>query len=341
MTKDNGFKDFFGDIKQHLMTGISFMLPVIIIYALTMVLGNIPGPLQELMGLISTYAQMLIAPILATYIAYSIAGRLAIPTALVIGLLSDQLGMGFIGGLLIGLLTGYLVKLESLLLNKIKKGQSTDFIIGYFIIPIITPIVMGCLTYFVLARPISSAMVGLTNWLNNMSGTNAIILSAILGAMIAVDMGGPINKIAFSFALGAYTEGAYAVSTPVLVAISIPTLAMALATFLAPKKYSPEEKAAGKSAIVMGLIGLTEGAIPFAASDPFRVIPSIIVGSALGAVMASALGVTSKLLMPSVMGLAGANNIFLYILCHVVPVIITALLVNLLKKNIPEKPAEE
>ena len=138
MTKNSSFNNFFGDIKQHLMTGISFMLPVIIIYALTMVLGNIPGPLQEMMGLISTYAQMLIVPILATYIAYSIAGRLAIPTALVIGLLSDQLGMGFIGGLLIGLLTGYLVKLESLLLDKFRKGQSTDLIIGYFIIPIIT-----------------------------------------------------------------------------------------------------------------------------------------------------------------------------------------------------------
>ena len=341
MTKDNGFKDFFGDIKQHLMTGISFMLPVIIIYALTMVLGNIPGPLQEMMGMISKYAQMLIAPILATYIAYSIAGRLAIPTALVIGLLGDQLGMGFIGGLLIGLLTGYFVKLESLLLNKIKKGQSADFIIGYFIIPIITPIVMGCLTYFVLAQPVSSAMVGLSNWLQNMSGSNAVILSAILGAMIAVDMGGPINKTAFSFALGAYTEGAYAISTPVLVAISIPTLAMALATFLAPKKYSTEEKAAGKSAIVMGLIGLTEGAIPFAATDPFRVIPCIMIGSALGAAMTSLLGVTSKMLMPSLLGMTGANNIFLYLLCHIVPVVITAFLINALKKNVPEKTEAE
>ena len=129
-------------------------------------------------------------------------------------------------------------------------------------VPIITPLVLGLFTYFVIANPVSTFMVTVNNWLVSMSTVNAVILSLILGAMIGLDMGGPINKIAYTFALAAFTEGAFAVSTPVWVAISIPTWSMALAANIAPKKYSKEERAAGKNAIVMGAIGLTEGTIP-------------------------------------------------------------------------------
>lgn len=337
MSKKDNFKEFFGDLRQHLMTGISFMLPMIIIFAFTMVLSNMPGPLQDVMTKMSEYAQMLIVPILATYIAYSIAGKLAIPTGLVVGLLADQMGMGFLGGLVVGLLTGYFVKLEILLIGKLRGGQTKDFVLSIIVIPLLTPIVLGLLTYFLLANPISGLMTGLSNWLVSLSGVNSILLAAILGAMIGFDMGGPINKTAFAFILGAYTEGAYAVSGPVLVAIAVPTLGMALASVLAPKKYTQPEKDAGKSAWVLGLIGLTEGAIPFAAVDPLRVIPSIMVGASLSAALAAVFGISNTMIAPSMIGLFTVNKPLQYVLCHVIGAVVTALLVNLLKKNVEEE----
>lgn len=340
MSSREAVKDFFGDLKQHLMTGISYMIPVIIVFALFMVLAQIPGPTQGLMQALSDYAQMLIVPIMAVFIAFSIAGKLTIAPAFVVALMADQMGMGFIGGLIIGLLTGYVVKLVILGVNKIGGGQVIDLLASFLVVPIFVTLAVGALTYFVIAAPIAGFMESLTNWLNTMSGTNAIILAAILGAMIAVDMGGPINKTAFAFAVGAYTEGAYAVSAPVLVAISIPTLAMAAAPFLAPKKYREEEKMAAKSAIVMGLIGLTEGAIPFAAVDPFRVIPVIMVGSSLGAALTAAFGISNKVMIPSLIGMSGVNKPLLYILVHLIAVAVTVLLINLVKREVPEEEEE-
>ena len=336
MNKES-IKEFFGDIRQHLMTGISYMMPVIIIFALFMVLSQIPGGQQELMQLLSDYASMLIVPIMAAFIAFSIAGKLALAPTFVVAFISDHLGMGFLGGLIVGLLTGYLVKLIIVLANKLPGGQVVDILTSFLVVPIVVPLAMGALVYFVIGVPISTMMIGLTNWLNSMSGANSVLLAVILGAMIAVDMGGPINKTAFAFAVAAYTEGAYEVSAPVLVAISIPTLAMALASLIAPKKYTSEEKMAGKSAIVMGLIGLTEGAIPFAAVDPFRVIPSIIVGSSLGAGLAALFGISNTVMIPSLIGMTGVNKIPMYLLIHVVAVIVTAFLVNALKKEVAEE----
>ncbi len=334
MSNKNGFKDFFGDIKQHLMSGISYMLPLIVTYALFMVLGQIPGPTQEVFGKISEYSQMLIVPVMATYIAYSIGGKPAIATGLVVGLMADQMGMGFIGGLIVGLITGYFVKLQTTLINKIKGGGLKDFLVAFLVIPIITPLIVGLFTYFVIANPVSNFMVSVNNWLNSLSTLNAVLLSVILGAMIGFDLGGPINKIAYTFALGAFTEGAFSVSTPVWVAITIPTIGMALASLLAPKKYSAAEKTAGKNAIVMGMIGLTEGAIPFAATDPLRVIPCSMLGSALGAAMSTLFGLSSTVIFPSLLGLTGINKPLLYLVAHIVPTIIVALLVNALKKNV-------
>ena len=337
MSNENGLKDFFGDIKQHLMSGISYMLPLIVSYALFMVLGQIPGPTQEVFVKISEYSQMLIVPVLGTYIAYSIAGKPAIATGLVVGLIADQMGMGFIGGLIVGLITGYFVKLQTTLINKIKGGGLKDFLVAFLIIPIITPLVVGLFTYFVIANPVSNFMVSVNNWLNSLSTLNAVLLSIILGAMIGFDLGGPINKIAYTFALGAFTEGAFAVSTPVWVAITVPTLGMALASMIAPRKYSPEEKTAGRNAIVFAMIGLTEGTIPFAATDPFRVIPCSMFASALGAAMATLFGLSSTVMFPSLLGLTGINKPLLYLVAHIIPTIVMALLVNALKKEYKEE----
>ena len=338
MSKKKKGKGFFGDVRQHLMTGVSHILPIIIVYALFMVLGQMPGGFGELCATLSKYAQMLIPTVLAAYIAFSIGGKMALVPAFIVGITSEQLGMGFIGGIIVGLLSGYMVKAIVTLGNKMKKGgQIRDIILSFIIVPIATTLAIGALVYFVIAAPIASFMVSANLWLTDISTGNAIILAVILGAMIAIDMGGPINKLAFTFATGAYAEGLYHISAPVLVAISIPPLALALATFLARKKYTTEERTAGKTALFMGLIGLTEGAIPFAVVDPFRVIPCIMVGSSIGAGLTALLGVSNKLMIPSLVGIAGASNILLYLVCHIVPIVLVAFLVNALKRKVEEE----
>lgn len=339
MKKKSKTKAFFGDVKQHLMTGVSHILPLIIVYALFMVLGQIPGAFGQFCAELSGYAQMLIPTILAAYIAFSIAGKMALVPAFVVGVMSERMGMGFIGGIIVGLLSGYVVKLLVMLGGKLKAGQMRDIFMSFLIVPILTSLAMGALVYFVIANPIANMMVDVNVWLTNISSGNAVLLAVILGAMIAFDMGGPVNKLAFTFALGAFDEGLYHILAPVLVAITVPPLAMALATFLNKKKYTADEKRAGKTALFMGLVGLTEGAIPFAVVDPFRVIPSIIVGSSLGAALTALFGISNSVPIPSLVGMAGASNILLYLVCHIIPIVLTALLVNLLKKNVEEQEA--
>lgn len=336
MSKKESTLDFIGDIKQHLMTGVSYVLPVIIIYAFFMVLGQVPGPLGEVCAAISRSAQSLIVPMLTAYIAFSISGKLALAPAFVVGLVTEQLGMGFIGGLIAGILMGYVVKLLILISNKIKPGQANTILMSFIVVPIVATLSVGALVYFVIAGPIISGTDALNIWLNNLSTGNAVLLAAILGAMIAFDMGGPINKVAYTFAIAASTEGLHHVVAPVLVAITIPVLALGLSTLITPKKYDEDERLAGKTALFMSIFGLTEGAIPFAVVDPFRVIPSIMLGSCAGAAMAAILGVTNTTVIPSVVGmLLGGSNILLYILCHIVGVAVALGALTLLKKNIP------
>lgn len=330
-------ENFFGDVKRHLMSGVSYMLPVIIIYAIFMVLGQIPGGIGELCAMMSGLAKSLIGPILAAYIAFSIVGKLALAPAFVIGLMSEQLGMGFIGGIIVGLLIGYIIKLLVLAAGKFKQGQANDILTSFVIVPIVSAFVGGALVYFLIATPIIAALESVNAWLGTMGTGNAVLLAAILGAMIAFDMGGPVNKVAYTFAIAASTEGLHNVVAPVLVAITVPVLAIGLATVILKKRYTDDERVAGKTALFMSILGLTEGAIPFAVVQPFRVIPAFILGSCAGAMLAAILGVVNTSIIPSVMGIILGSptlvNTLLYVLCHVVGVTVTILVLMLLKKK--------
>lgn len=336
MSKRESTLEFFGDIRQHLMTGVSYILPMIIIYAFFMVLGQMPGPIGVVCADISTYAQMLIVPVLTAYIAYSIAGKLSLAPAFVIGMMAQVMGMGFIGGLIAGLLIGYIVKLLVILAGKIGQGQGTNIIMSFIVVPIVSTLSTGSLVFFVIANPVISAMTSLNLWLLNLSTGNAVVLAAVLGAMIAFDMGGPVNKVAYTFAIAASTEGLHLVVAPVLVAITIPVLALGLSTLFTPNRYDEDERLAGKTALFMSIFGLTEGAIPFAVVDPFRVIPSIMLGSSAGAALAALLGVSNTTVIPSVIGMfLGGSNILLYLLCHLVGVAVAIAALTLLKKKQP------
>ena len=272
----------------------------------------------------------LIVPVIAAYIAYSIADKPGIAPGLIIGMLAAKMGTGFLGGIVVGFLVGYIA-------NGIKRISVPDTLMpamSILVVPVLSAFIVGMLMIYLVGVPIAALTKGLTVWLNSMSGTNAIVLSFILGMMMAFDMGGPINKVAYTMALAAFEAQAYVISSAVFIAISIPPLGLALASFLAPKKYTEIEREAAKSGVVMGIIGITEGAIPFAVADPIRVIPSIMLGSAVAAALGAALGVSNPTIMSTVLGIPFVSSPVLHILAVVVGVTVTALLVNFLKSEI-------
>lgn len=330
--------------REHLMSGVSYMIPFVvaggILLALSVLISGNPAVPETyfLKGLfnIGVAGFTLMIPILAGFIAFSMADRPAIAPGAIAGLIASQVGAGFLGGLVAGLLAGIVV----FYLKKIPVPRTVRPIMPIFVIPIVGTLIVGGLMMFVIGTPIASLMTALTDWLKGMSGGSKVILGLILGAMIAFDMGGPINKVAYSFAVGLLGSSVFNVMGAVGVAIMVPPVGMGLATFLAPKKYSYEERENGKAALLMGMIGITEGAIPFAALDPIRVIPSLMVGSAAGAVTAMLLNVGNHAPWGGWIVLPVADNILGYIIASLVGVVITALMVNILKKPVVEKTVE-
>ena len=324
-------KEKVSTIKKHLLTGTSHMIPFIVaggvLFSLAVML-NPEGAATPRIGWLGDLAKIgnaglqLFVSVLGGYIAYSIADRPGLAPGMIGAYLADQIGAGFLGGIVAGFIAGYVVKA----LKKIKLPISLKSLGSIFLYPLFGTIV------WVIGAPISLLMDGLTNWLNTLNRAGKIPLAAILGAMTAFDMGGPVNKVATLFAQTQVDTLPYLMGG-VGVAICTPPIGMGIATLLAPKKYNTEEKEAGKAAIIMGAVGITEGAIPFAANDPLRVIPSIVVGAAIGNIIPFLMGVLNHapwgglIVLPVVEGWLG------YILGIIVGSLITALMVNFLKKD--------
>lgn len=226
------------------------------------------------------------------------------------------MGTGFIGGIVVGLLVGYFTKY----LKKIPVPQKLVTVKALILIPLLVTGIIGLLYIFVIGTPLKACVDGLTGWLQSMKGANGVVLAAILGAMMAFDMGGPVNKVAYTFGMGCYAQGIYAPSTAMLLAIAIPPFIMFVATLLDKSLYSKAEIDNGRTAAIMGIFGITEGTVPFALADPFRVIPSIMVGTAISYALNAAFGVTQKTAMATWMALPFASNILLYIVSIVVGV---------------------
>lgn len=289
----------------------------------------------------------LMVPILAGFIAFSMADRPGIAPGAIGGFLANQIGAGFLGGIVAGLLAGIVVHY----LKKIKVPSIMRSVMPIFVIPLVGTLVVGGLVMWVVGAPIASIMTGMSAWLEGLGTGNLVVLGIVLGAMIAFDMGGPINKVAYGFgaamvatidpATGMPSVMALKIMAAIGVAICTPPIGMGVASMLAPKKYSTEEREAGKAGILMGMIGITEGAIPFAAADPIRVIPSIIVGSAAGAVTSMLLGAGNPAPWGGWIVLPVASGKFGYIIATIVGVVVTALLVNILKKPVSEKTDTE
>ncbi len=289
----------FSDLKKYLLSGVSYAIPfvacggIMIAAAIALVPMTPAGPdfshspfLKMILD-IGTAAFSLLVPVLAGYIAFGIADRPGLVPGFVGGTVANQIGAGFLGGLVAGLLAGLVVYW----IKKIKVPLYVRPVMPILVIPVLASFVVGFVMYKVVGFPIKDAMTFLSRWLATIGTGNSVILAVVLGAMIAFDMGGPVNKVAFFFGAAMIKEGNFAVMGACAAAICIPPIGLGLATVLGRKLWSGEERDAGYAGLAMGMIGITEGAIPFAAADPVRVIPTIMAGSAIGSVIAMLGGV--------------------------------------------------
>jgi PTS system fructose-specific IIC component len=289
---------------KHLMTGVSYMLPIVvaggILIALAFAVGGIkPEGYPEgtlawaLMKVGGSTAFALFVPVLAAFIAYSIADRPGIAPGIIGGALAASVGSGFLGGIVAGFLAGYL----TLWLNNIiKLPKNLQGLKPVLILPLLSTLIVGLAMVYLIGPPMKVVLDALTNWLKGMQTGSALVLGLILGAMMAFDMGGPVNKSAYAFSVGLLSSQIYAPMAAVMAAGMTPPLGLALAAFLFKNRFTADEQEAASAAAVLGISFITEGAIPFAARDPFRVIPSLMVGSAVAGALSMTLG--CQLLVP-------------------------------------------
>lgn len=296
--EDHGEKSFKTEIKDSILTGISYIIPVIVAGGMTLAAAVL---ISQAFGLQDVYAEegswlwllrqlgggmlgQLMIPILAAYMAYSIADKPALGPGFAAGIAANLIGSGFLGGMLGGFLAGYFLKF---LKKKVKpKGTFAGFV-SFWVYPVVGTLVVGSIMLFVVGKPIAAANQGLLNWLSSLSGANALLLGAILGAMVSFDLGGPVNKAAYTFCIGAMASGNFIPYAAFASVKMVSAFSVTGATIIGKKYFTKQEQEVGKQTWLLGLAGITEGAIPFMINDPLRVIPSLIAGSAVtGAIVA-------------------------------------------------------
>ncbi|MFQ6321916.1 PTS fructose transporter subunit IIABC [Bacillus halotolerans] len=340
-------------IYRHLMNGVSFMVPFIVVGGLLIAVALTLGGEKTPKGLVipdesfwKTIEQIgsasfsFMIPILAGYIAYSIADKPGLVPGMIGGYIAatgsfygSASGAGFLGGIIAGFLAGY----AALWIKKLKVPKAIQPIMPIIIIPVFASLIVGLAFVFLIGAPVAQIFESLTVWLAGMKGSSSILLALILGAMISFDMGGPVNKVAFLFGSAMIGEGNYEIMGPIAVAICIPPIGLGIATFFGKRKFQESEREMGKASFTMGLFGITEGAIPFAAQDPLRVIPGIMAGSMIGSVIAMISNVGDRVAHggPIVAVLGAVDHVLMFFIAVIAGSLTTALLVNVLKKDIP------
>jgi len=332
---------------KHLMTGVSFMLPFVVagglLIALAFALGGIhandeaaAGTLAHALFEIGAKGGFaLIVPALAGYIAYSIADRPGIAPGMIGGMIAASQGAGFLGGIVAGFIAGYGVEA----LNRaIRLPRNLAGLKPMLILPLLGTLLTGLLMVYAVGTPVAAVLAFLTEWLRGMQGSSAIALGLILGAMMAFDMGGPVNKASYAFSVGLIASQVYTPMAATMAAGMTPPLGIALATVLFRNRFSAEEREGAGATAVLGLAFITEGAIPFAARDPLRMIPAFVAGSALAGAISMAMGV--ELRVPHggvfVLPIPGAvTHLAAYALAIAAGTLTTALLAGLLRRPLP------
>jgi PTS system fructose-specific IIC component len=271
-----------------------------------------------------------LVPALAGYIAYAIADRPGIAPGFVVGAVSVTVGAGFIGGLVGGILAG----LVALWISRWRLPTGVRGLQPVVIIPLLATFISSGIMVAVLGRPLAAALTGLGNWLNSLSGTSAVLLGIILGLMMCFDLGGPVNKAAYLFAtagLASQTSGSLVIMATVMAAGMVPPLAMALSTAIRPKLYTPAERDNGKAAWLLGLSFISEGAIPFAAADPLRVIPSMMLGGATTGAIVAASGIELRAPHGGIFVFFAISNFLVFLLALAIGTVVGGLAVTVAK----------
>ena len=338
-------KKFLHDLQTHLLTGVSYMIPFVvpggILIALGFLLGGIkvyetPGFAAELFFLGQDAFGIMVAA-LAGYIAYSISDRPGIAPGFVGGVVASRIGAGFLGGIFAGLLAGYLVQY----IKTLKVPQMVRSLMPVLIIPLVATTIVGLLMVYLIGPPVKWLNESMSAILNNLGTGSALLLGLVIGAMMAFDMGGPVNKAAYFFALGvAETAGNWVPMAAVFVGGMVPPLVIALAMVIAKKKFTAEEQAGMPGCFVGAASLITEFAIPYAAGDPVRVIPSIMAGSAVGAAFSMAMGVDIMAPHGGLFVLALSNKPLLYVLSILIGGVVGALVLVSLKPNLEAEMVE-
>jgi len=333
-------------IYKHLMSGVSNMLPFVvgggILIALSFFFGieasdptsphynPIAKALNDIGGG-TMGAFFFLVPVLAGYIASSIADRPGFAPGMVGGLLAAQAGAGFLGGLIAGFLAGYVVLGLKKLFSKLP--QAFEGIKPVLLYPVFGMLITGLLMIMVINEPLTLLNQGLTNWLQSLSGSNAILLGILLAGMMAVDMGGPLNKAAFTFGIAAIEAQSFGPHAAVMAGGMVPPLGIALATTFFKHKFTELERKSGFTNYFMGASFITEGAIPFAAADPIRVIVSSVIGAATAGGLSMAFNITLPAPHGGIFVIPLVNHPFLYLLAIVIGSLITAMLLGFWKKK--------
>jgi PTS system fructose-specific IIC component len=359
---DTGREGIGGTLKRALLTGVSYMIPFVagggLLIALGFALGgyditdvadavvlenslgNLPdGGLATYLGAVAFKIGQLslgfLVPALAGYIAYALADRPGIAPGFVAGAVAGFMGAGFLGGIVGGLLAGYV----AMMIGRLSVPRWLRSLMPVVIIPLVASLVASGAMFLILGGPIAGLTTALNDWLSGLTGSAAVVLGIILGLMMAIDLGGPINKVAYSFAvagLGAATAANPAplqIMAAVMAAGMVPPLAMALATLIDRRRFSQAERENGKAAWLLGASFISEGAIPFAAADPLRVIPASMVGAAVTGAMVMGFGVTSRAPHGGIFVLFAIDGVLGFILSILVGMVISALVVVLLKRH--------
>ncbi|AGB83219.1 PTS system D-fructose-specific IIC component (F1P-forming), Frc family [Serratia sp. FGI94] len=334
---------------RHLLTGVSYMLPMVVAGGLCIALsfmfgikafeekGTLAAALMQIGG---GSALALMVPVLAGYIAFSIADRPGLTPGLIGGMLAVSTNAGFLGGIIAGFLAGYVAKIIS---GKLRLPSSMEALKPILIIPLFASLITGLVMIYVVGTPVARIMEGLTHWLQSLGTANAVLLGAILGAMMCTDMGGPVNKAAYAFGVALLSSSVYAPMAAIMAAGMVPPLAMGLATLLARRKFDKSQQEGGKAALVLGLCFISEGAIPFAARDPMRVLPCCIAGGALTGALSMMFG--AKLMAPHgglfVLLIPGAiSPVLMYLLAIVAGTLLAGVGYALVKRADAPTPAE-
>ncbi|WP_371102705.1 fructose-specific PTS transporter subunit EIIC [Streptomyces sp. PU_AKi4] len=350
-TGDSG-EGYGTKLRKWLMSGVSYMVPFVAAGGLLIALGFAIGGYEineapsvmdhfvwtqadswgALLFQIGGVAFGFLVPVLAGYIAYGMADRPGLVPGFVGGAISLTINAGFLGGLAAGLIAGGVV----IAIQKVRIPAALRGIMPVVVIPLISAAVVGFLMFVVIGKPIAEAQKGMTDWLNGLTGTNAVLLGALLGLMMCFDLGGPVNKVAYTFAtagiaVASPSDSAMKIMAAVMAAGMVPPLAMALATTVRGKLFNRTERENGKAAWVLGASFISEGAIPFAAADPLRVIPASMAGGAVTGALSMTFGATLRAPHGGIFVVPLIGNPFLYLVAIAAGVCVTTALVIVLK----------